>query len=107
MRLFSPPVRAMIGCEGGMFPIKLYHFTAKELVALLERLQGNVALIMDDGVAFALNSKLSQLYALRMLMNQSQDGYLSPELRVETQQDRELILQYLMQRCSRVSGWAS
>ena len=87
--------------------MKLNHFTANELVALLERLQGNVALIMDDGVAFALNSKLSQLYALRMLMNQSQDGYLSPELRVETQQDRELILQYLMQRCSRVSGWAS
>ena len=62
---------------------------------------------MEDGVAFALNSKLSQLYALRMLMNQSHDGYLSPELRVERAEDRELILRYLMQRCSRVSGWAS
>ena len=87
--------------------MKLYLFTVGELAALLEHIHGNVALIMEDGVAFALNSKLSQLYALRMLMNQSHDGYLSPELRVERAEDRELILRYLMQRCSRVSGWAS
>lgn len=42
-----------------------------------------------------------------MLMNQFPDGYLSPELRVEDPRDRELILSYLMQRCSRISGWAS
>ena len=70
--------------------MKLYHFTVGELAALLEHIHGNVALIMEDGVAFALNSKLSQLYALRMLMNQSHDGYLSPELRVERAEDREL-----------------
>lgn len=87
--------------------MRLYHFTARELVSLLEHVQGNVALIMEDGVAFALNSKLSQLYGLRMLMDRSHDGYLSPELRVERSEDREMILRYLMQRCSRVSGWAS
>ena len=97
----------MIGDKGGIFPMKLYHFTVGELAALMERVKGNVALIMEDGVAFAINSKLSQLYALRMLMNQSPDGYLSPELRVEDPRDRELILSYLMQRCSRISGWAS
>ena len=86
--------------------MKLYHFTARELTSLLSRLQGNAALIMEDGVAFALNSTLSLLYALRMLMNRSTDGYLSPELRVESPEDRELILRYLIRRCSRVSGWA-
>ncbi len=87
--------------------MKLYHFTVGELAALLERLKGNVALIMEDGVAFAMNSKLSQLYALRMMMNRSADGYLSPELRVENAEDRDMILRYLIQRCSRMSGWAS
>ena len=87
--------------------MKLYHFTARELTSLLSRLQGNVALIMEDGVAFALNSTLSLLYAVRMLMNQSRDGYLSPELRVERAEDCELILRYLMRRCARVSGWTA
>ena len=49
--------------------MKLYHFTVGELAALLEHIHGNVALIMEDGVAFALNSKLSQLYALSCVWN--------------------------------------
>ena len=86
--------------------MKLYHFTPGELASLLEHATGNVALIMEDGAAFAINSTLSLLYALRMLMNRTTDGYLSPELRVESPEDRELILRYLIRRCSRVSGWA-
>ena len=40
----------------------LSFFTVGELAALLEHIHGNVALIMEEVWAFALNSKLSQLY---------------------------------------------
>lgn len=63
--------------------MKLNHIRVSDFIALLERAKGNVYLYTGDGVYFNLNSKLSQLYCIKKLMNDSKDNIVSPEIKVE------------------------
>lgn len=69
--------------------------TASELIALLEQATGNVFLVMRDGSCFNLNSKLAQLYCIRMLLNHAKGGRISPHLKFEKPEDRALFQSYL------------
>ena len=84
--------------------MKLYDISVGEFVNLLEHAKGNIYLVTEEGVSFGLNSKLAQLYGIKMLLEDSNDNKVSPEIIVE---DQEMFLRYWMSRCARVSGWTS
>lgn len=87
--------------------MKLYDISVGEFVNLLERAKGNIYLVTEEGVSFGLNSKLAQLYGIKMLLEDSNDNKVSPEIIVEDKEDQEMFLRYWMSRCARVSGWTS
>lgn len=87
--------------------MKLYDFSAGEFAALLERAHGKISLILTDSTIFSITSKLSQLYCIRMLLDNAREDSFSPELVVEDEDDRRLFLRYLMRRCEKRSGWGS
>ena len=52
-----------------------------------------------------MNSKLAQLYGIKMLLEDSKDNKISPEIIVEDKEDEEMFCRYWMSRCAKVSGW--
>ena len=87
--------------------MKLYDISVGEFVNLLEHAKGNIYLVTEEGVSFGLNSKLAQLYGIKMLLEDSNDNKVSPEIIVEDKEDQEMFLRYWMSRCARVSVWTS
>ena len=87
--------------------MKLYDISVGDFVNLLEHAIGNIYLVTEEGVSFGLNSKLVQLYGIKMLLEDSNDNKVSPEIIVEDKEDQEMFLRYWMSRCARVSGWTS
>ena len=87
--------------------MKLYDISVGEFVNLLEHAKGNIYLVTEEGVSFGLNSKLAQLYGIKMLLEDSNDNKVSPEIIVEDKEDQEMFLRYWMSWCARVSGWTS
>lgn len=74
--------------------MKLYHVKPYKLLSLLEHCTGNLYLV-TDGVCFSLKSKLSQLYAVKCLTENSEDGTVSAEIRFDSSRDRDLFLRNL------------
>ena len=85
--------------------MKLYDISVGEFVNLLEHAKGNIYLVTEEGVSFGLNSKLAQLYGIKMLLEDSKDNKISPEIIVEDKEDEEMFCRYWMSRCAKVSGW--
>jgi hypothetical protein len=76
--------------------MKLNNIRVGDFIALLEKAQGNVYLDTGDGVYFNLNSKLSQLYCIKKLLNGSKDNIVSPEIKVENEDDRLMFEKFLV-----------
>jgi hypothetical protein len=84
--------------------MKQYKLTAGELIALIDRALGNVYLAVEDGVCFNLNSKLSQLYCIRMLLDQSGGEALSPRLKFERPEDETMFQKYLYNKYTKLQN---
>jgi hypothetical protein len=78
--------------------MKLNNISPGEFIALLEKAKGNVYLDTGDGVYFNLNSKLSQLYCIRMLLDSSEGTAMSPEIKVEDERDEQMFQQYFVKQ---------
>jgi len=76
--------------------MKLYDISVGEFVALLEHSKGNIYLITGEGVAFNLQSKLSQLYCIKMLLDGSADKKISPEIKITNPEDEEMFIRFLL-----------
>lgn len=76
--------------------MKLYDVSMGEFIALLEKAKGNIYLVTGDGVYFNLNSKLSQLYCIKMLLDGAKNNEVSPEIKIENQDDETMFLKYLL-----------
>ncbi len=74
--------------------MRLYHVKPYKLLSLLEHCTGDIFLI-TDGVCFSLKSRLSQLYAVQKMMERSQDGSISAQIRCDSPRDRALFLRNL------------
>lgn len=85
--------------------MKLYGIGVGEFVNLLEHAKGNIFLVTGEGVTFGLNSKLAQLYGIKMLLGNSKDGAISPEILIEDKEDQAMFVQYWISRCAKASGW--
>ena len=85
--------------------MKLYDISVGEFVNLLEHAKGNIFLVTGEGVSFGLNSKLAQLYGIKMLLKDSEDNKISPDIIVEDKEDEAMFIRYWMMRCSKISGW--
>lgn len=82
--------------------MKLYDISVSEFVALLEHSKGNIFLVTSEGVSFSLRSKLAQLYCIKMLLDGSTDGRISPEIQIENPEDQKMFINFLMRnnRCA-------
>lgn len=78
--------------------MKLHDISAGEFIALLERTKGTIYLVTGDGVYFNLSSKLSQLYCIKMLLDGSNGGEVSPEIKIEDESDKRMFQQFLVNR---------
>ena len=86
--------------------MKLYDIAVGEFVNLLEHAKGNIYLVTGEGVSFGMNSKLAQLYGIKMSARGfKKDNKISPEIIVEDKEDEEMFCRYWMSRCAKVSGW--
>lgn len=78
--------------------MRQYNLTAGELIGLLERTVGNVYMDTEEGVYFNLNSKLAQLYCIKMLLDRSKGKTLSPKLKFERTEDEQMFRKYLFNK---------
>lgn len=76
--------------------MKLYDVNVGEFVALIEHSKGNIYLVTSEGVSFNLQSKLSQLYCIKMLLDGSVDKKISPEIKFENPEDENMFTQSLL-----------
>ncbi|HIR58072.1 MAG TPA: hypothetical protein IAA54_10415 [Candidatus Gallacutalibacter pullicola] len=77
--------------------MRLYHVKPYKLLSLLEHSTGNLFLV-TDGVCFSLKSRLAQLYAVKHLMERSEDGTVSAEIRCDSPRDKDLFLRNLSEK---------
>ena len=63
--------------------MKLYDIDIQKLLDLLDKAQGNVYLVTEDGNTLNLKSKLCQLYGVRALEKKKKSSKVSAELKVE------------------------
>ena len=84
--------------------MKQYKLTAGELIELIDRTVGNVYLAVEDGVCFNLNSKLSQLYCIKMLLDRSDGEVLTPRLKFERQEDETMFQKYLYNKYTKLQN---
>ena len=75
--------------------MKLYDISVGEFVNLLEHAKGNIYLVTGEGVSFGMNSKLAQLYGIKMLLEDSKDNKISLKLSLKTKK---------MKKCFAVIG---
>lgn len=85
--------------------MKLYNISVGEFVNLLEHAKGNVFLTTGEGISFCLNSKLAQLYCIKILVEKSGSNQISPEIEFENEEDEKMFAAYWMSRCAKTSGW--
>jgi hypothetical protein len=78
--------------------MKLYDISAGEFMALLEHAKGNIYLVTGDGVYFNLSSKLSQLYCIKMLLDGAKGSEVSPEIKIEDENDQKMFEHFLVNR---------
>jgi hypothetical protein len=81
--------------------MKLYDISVGEFVTLLEHSKGNIYLVTDEGVSFNLQSKLSQLYCIKMLLDGSADEKISPEIKIANPEDEKMFLRFLLHHGNR------
>ena len=78
--------------------MKLFDISVGEFVALLEHSKGNIYLVTGEGVSFNLQSKLSQLYCIKILLEGSTDEKISPEIKIENPEDEKMFLRFLLRK---------
>ena len=76
--------------------MKLYDIDIQKLLDLLDKAQGNVYLVTEDGNTLNLKSKLCQLYGVRALLDGAKSSKVSAELKVENPEDESMFLNYLI-----------
>ncbi len=72
--------------------MKLYDIDIQKLLDLLDKAQGNVYLVTEDGNTLNLKSKLCQLYGVRALLDGAKSSKVSAELKVENPEDESMFL---------------
>ena len=76
--------------------MKLYDIDILKLLYLLDKAQGNVYLVTEDGNTLNLKSKLCQLYGVRALLDGAKSSKVSAELKVENPEDESMFLNYMI-----------
>lgn len=76
--------------------MKLENISAGEFIALLKHTRGTVYLAAEDGVYFNLSSTLSQLYCIRMMLDNAGNHKVSPEIKFEDPEDEKMFRLYLL-----------
>jgi hypothetical protein len=86
--------------------MKLYDISVGEFVTLLEHSKGNIYLVTSEGISFSLQSKLSQLYCIKMLLDDSADKTISPEIKITNPEDEKMFMRFLRRKGNRMHSQA-
>ncbi len=78
--------------------MKLYDIDVARLIDLLDKANGNVYLVTEDGNTLNLKSKLCQMYGVKALLESAKDSTISAELNVENPEDELMFINYMMSK---------